>query len=364
MAISEVIPTFSNIPSTSDPTNFDSEADNFLGIQLPAFVASANTWAGQCNTVAAEVDANAAAADDSAANAAASAAYKGNWSSLTGPVVLPYSVSYNGVFYIALSAFADVTTKVPGVDVEWGALNPTTREARTSNTILGPADQGKLLDFTSGTFSQTVASAVTLGANWYCYATLTGTGAVTLDPNLSQTIDGAPTLALVHGITYLLMSNGANLITEQMAKPAGTHEVVVHTGNGHGSTNNKIRRFGTAMTNTGAAITYADSAGNGGSFTINQAGLYALQYSDSKGSAAAHHMGISVNSAALTTSVATIPVATRLVNAKGGDAGGDAIVSVARTVRLAVGDIVRAHTDGTHASAADTTLFSITKVGV
>ena len=42
------------------------------------------------------------------------------------------------------------------------------------------------------------------------------------------------------------------------------NEVRLEVGNGSGSTNTKIRRFTTAVTNTGTAMTYADSATLGG----------------------------------------------------------------------------------------------------
>lgn len=66
----------------------------------------------------------------------------------------------------------------------------------------------------------------------------------------------------------------------------GTHTIIVHTGNAMGSVNTKVRRFTTVLINTGTAITYADSATNGASFTINEAGLYSIIYNDkSSGSA-------------------------------------------------------------------------------
>jgi hypothetical protein len=138
----------------------------------------------------------------------------------------------------------------------------------------------------------------------------------------------------------------------------GNHVVSVHTGNGHGAVNTKIRRFTTAMTNTGTAITYADSANNGASFTINETGLYAITYEDSA-SGGSSYMGVSVNSAALTTSVDTIPVATRLLRA----VVGATTVSISTVVRLSATDIVRPHTGGSTDGADDKVIFTIRKVG-
>ncbi len=377
--VTETIPTFSNIPSTSDPTNFDSEADNFLGTQLPAFVTSANTWAGQVNTVAGEVNTNAttattkaseasasalaaaasaASADTYADNAAATAAFKGSWGSLSGALNIPASVEYNGSIYVLLSNLADVTTKVPGVASEWSLLTGITRETRTSNTVLGSADDSKFIDVTSGTFSQTFVAVATLGAGWMITYRNSGTGIVTLDPNSSETIEGSTTLALYPGETAMIFCNGSALFAVISSRNAGDHHVVVHTGNGHGSTNTKIRRFTTAMTNTGTAITYADSATAGASFTVNHAGLYEVHYSEVVAGSAS--LGISVNSAELTTDVQSILIATRRAIAI---AAAGQTAAVTRTLRLAAGDIVRPHSNGASTDTSDKVFFSIRKLG-
>ena len=140
----------------------------------------------------------------------------------------------------------------------------------------------------------------------------------------------------------------------------GDHSVTVHTGNGHGSTNTKIRRFTTAMVNTGTAITYADSATLGASFTINDTGIYEVCYEEPLSGAGA--FGVSLNSAALTTSIATIPVATRMAYAFHNNASGFNL-SVTRTLRLSASDVIRPHTDGAIADTTDKVFFSIRKVG-
>lgn len=143
----------------------------------------------------------------------------------------------------------------------------------------------------------------------------------------------------------------------------GDHTVVVHTGNGHGSTNNKIRRFTTAMTEVGTAITYADSATLGATFTINETGLYEVYYQDVLSSA--QTFGISLNSAALTLGIAGIPIATKMgMQISATTAGSDQCSAVTRVLRLTATDVIRAHTDGALASTADKVFFSIRKVGL
>ena len=84
----------------------------------------------------------------------------------------------------------------------------------------------------------------------------------------------------------------------------GNNCVWVHTGNGFGSTNTKHRRYTTAKTNTGTAITYADSAANGATFTINEAGDYAITMCDRNATASRDvYFGIAVNSSSGTTNI-------------------------------------------------------------
>jgi len=100
-------------------------------------------------------------------------------------------------------------TKVSGVATVVGSSVPTViRSARTSNTILGVADQGTLIDITSGTFSQTFTAAATLGSGWFVYLRNSGTGDITLDPNSSELIDGLTTYIMYPGEARLVQCTG------------------------------------------------------------------------------------------------------------------------------------------------------------
>lgn len=85
------------------------------------------------------------------------------------------------------------------------------RSDRTSNTALGTADKGKLIDITSGTFSQTFDAVGTLGDGWYCYLRNSGTGDITLDPNASETIDGLTSFVMYPGECRLVQCDGVAL---------------------------------------------------------------------------------------------------------------------------------------------------------
>ncbi len=139
---------------------------------------------------------------------------------------------------------------------------------------------------------------------------------------------------------------------------AARHSVDSDTGNGHGSTDTKIRRI-TNSTTVGTAITVANSAGNGNTYTINEEGMYFMSYDDSD-STGGRAMGISLNSAELTTSVASIVVATKLALTMG--IGANAVGFCSALKRLSPGDIVRPHTVGTMDGTTHCH-FHISKVG-
>lgn len=85
------------------------------------------------------------------------------------------------------------------------------RSARTSNVQLTAADNGKFIDITSGTFTQTFAAAATLGDGWFCYLKNGGSGDITLDPNASELIDGLTSYIMYPGEVRLVQCDGVAL---------------------------------------------------------------------------------------------------------------------------------------------------------
>ena len=135
--------------------------------------------------------------------------------------------------------------------------------------------------------------------------------------------------------------------------------VRLNTANGYGSTNTVIRRFTNAVTNQGIDITYVDSATLGASFTIANSGVYSISYSDNF--SAATQMGLSLNSAQLTTAINSINVYNVLVANTNQGANGSGAVSW--TGYLNAGSIVRAHNSGVTTGTLTTQVqFTITRV--
>lgn len=136
----------------------------------------------------------------------------------------------------------------------------------------------------------------------------------------------------------------------------------LHTGNGYGSTNNKIRRFTTTVDEIGGAITYSDSATLGATFTINDTGVYTISSTEEEGSGSTAYFGISLNSTQLTTTIASINAADRLAMSSNTGTSGLNRESCSWSGILNKGDVIRAHGSGTNDNSA-TVAFTISKQG-
>lgn len=127
------------------------------------------------------------------------------------------------------------------------------------------------------------------------------------------------------------------------------------TGNGHGSSSTCIRRI-TNSTTTGSGITAANSSTLGNTYTIGQAGVYFVRYTDQY-SGGNSYKGVTVNSAQLTTAITSCTVAD--VMALGYGTG---FTTCSGMRILAAADVVRAHTDTGPDSTADDVQFEICQV--
>ena len=171
----------------------------------------------------------------------------------------------------------------------------------------------------------------------------TGTGVFTLESpatNTDRTLtlpDEAGTIALAQSLSY----------------------VRLNTANGYGSTNTVIRRFTNVVNSVGSDITYADSATLGATFTINTAGVYSVSYGDVFTSGAS--MGISISSTQLTTNIAGITAADRLMMSSTTAVNVACVAST--TFYAAANSVIRAHTDAAASNGTpDRANFTIARV--
>jgi hypothetical protein len=148
------------------------------------------------------------------------------------------------------------------------------------------------------------------------------------------------------------------LTTAQLVQQSDS-TLKLSTNNGYGSTNTKIRRFVNIDKNIGSSISYQDSATFGASFTVLEAGEFQITYYDNFTSA--QGMGLTVNSAELTTVIDSVLTTSRLANITTQGAGSPGNVSWSGY--LEVGDVVRVHTSGVATTTAANSGFTISKQG-
>lgn len=140
---------------------------------------------------------------------------------------------------------------------------------------------------------------------------------------------------------------------------ASESQVIVNTGNGWGSTNTKIRRFANIESEIGDAITYADSATDGGSFTINARGVYHVSLTDSDSDTS--YIGLSLNSTQLTSNINNINVNDKLGSDNVGGTNQSGSTSVTRVFDK--GDVIRAHGQNNAAGTNTDVKMSVVKIG-
>lgn len=235
-----------------------------------------------------------------------------------------------------------------------GTLDETLVLPRSSNTILDISDRDKTL-IATGSYTQTFDAAATLGDGWAIDVIVDSGVILTLDPNSTETIDGATTKAIVGPASGRLVCNGAlfrtiGLIGKGLVRVAGA--------NGYGSTSNKVRRFPTLITNTGGDITYVDSATLGATFTINTTGVYSVSYTDNF-SGGSDVIGVTKNANGA-TAIRSIAAADILCASSGPASNLEGCASA--SVLLTAGDVITPHTNGGTAAGHGLTQFCIQRV--
>lgn len=156
--------------------------------------------------------------------------------------------------------------------------------------------------------------------------------------------------------SYVLDVTGTARATDILVSTFST--IHCDTGNGHGSTDTKIRRFSSCST-TGTDISMSSSAANGNTFTVNTAGVYSISYNDIN-SGGTSVVGVSVNSADKTTAIYSITYAQgkRIIGINSANVTAECSV----TLPLATSDIVYPQTDGNQNGTSDNVIFSMTRV--
>ncbi len=194
--------------------------------------------------------------------------------------------------------------------------------------------------------SSTVASSASLTSG----AVILGGGAGSAPTSLSGT-----------NTNDVLTWNGSAWVSQGSGTTASNSESYYDTGNGHGSTNTKIRRFTNARSNTGTCITYTGSSTNGDKWVLNCAGMYLAEYCDAK-STSSTVVTVTQNDSALTTNAST-PLTYAQGNRSGVYNDSTSVRCVTVAISGAVNDIIRAHDDGTNDDTTANSMFHILLAG-
>ena len=142
MPINETIPTLPTPPSTSDPANFDARADAFLG-GLPAYGAALNTFSSEANALAETVNSDSVTASDASTAAAGSANFAGAWSSLSGGLNIPASVSHEGKVWLLTVSIPNVAASEPDLgNSDWLDISPLQETNQITATASGALANG------------------------------------------------------------------------------------------------------------------------------------------------------------------------------------------------------------------------------
>lgn len=181
------------------------------------------------------------------------------------------------------------------------------------------------------------------------YLVIAETAAPSINSMLAQVTSYSGTTLIVNVISVVGSGTIAAWTISQSALITpiiGNQEAYVVTHNGYGATNTKIPRFTTSQSMQGTDITYADSAANGASFTINTTGIYSCVYQAGHGTGGM--IGWSVDSTELTTAIISITDADRLGACHLQAQHGECVVMA----YLTAGQVLRPHTDGTALDAS------------
>lgn len=252
---------------------------------------------------------------------------------------------------------------IAGDNLTGGINSKFTTVASAATPDIFATTVGNLIDYTGTSTCTGFVAAPQAGAS----RTLVCAGAAVFTAGANMLIDG-----VVSGLNYTCAAGDKVIVravtTTQFrltlqpyaATTANTSMIRYSTCNGNGSTNTAIRRFTTQQTNQGVDITYTDSAANGALFTINTPGVYSISYCDSF--SAVSGLGISLNSATLTTAVSGLTAAELLIISE--TSGPNARQAVAWTGFLPAGSLIRPHTSVTPGNGISTTntQFTITRM--
>lgn len=116
------------------------------------------------------------------------------------------------------AAIAEVASEAGGGG-GGGSGTDIVSDVRTTNTLLGTGDKGKVI-LAQAAYTQTFDAAATLGVGWSVWIkndTPDGTTVLVVNPNGSETIDGLTTITMYSGETRLIECDGSNFTSQLLS---------------------------------------------------------------------------------------------------------------------------------------------------
>lgn len=154
-------------------------------------------------------------------------------------------------------------------------------------------------------------------------------------------------------------------ITSFVATETPDSTIRVQGANGCGSTNNKIRRFTNILISEGSAVSYTDSASLGSAFTVEQDGIYHINYVEWTNGSQSSAFGISLNTTQPTTEIVSLSNVSEILAISQNEAptapGSPSVASWSGYLKK--GDVVRPHINNNTLTNAAAASFTMSKVG-
>lgn len=162
------------LPDAPLPTDstavFNSKAFEFVAA-LDPFVTETNALALEVDNDRAAAEAAKIAASASASAAVAAANFKGAWTTLTGALAIPASVTHLGKIWLLTESIANVAAEVPGTSTKWLAVSvnfaspdPIGSSTPNSGTFTTLADQkGDVRDIPKSGSAKTSSYTLVVG---------------------------------------------------------------------------------------------------------------------------------------------------------------------------------------------------------
>jgi hypothetical protein len=261
----------------------------------------------------------------------------------------------NGTYATFIYVSSTSNWKLQSIPKVYSATSTSTKTIsnQASAYTVVASDLGKIINCTSGTFTVGLTAAASLGSGFTCTiwnTSNTSTDAITIDPNLTETIDGVATLVLRRGEGLAIVCNGTNWQIDDKKPMRGYAENISSSSDRPIATgNDSVSLGGTSSGNYSVSIggncsgTYSIAIGKGNNACSSSYGVALGAWAVAGGTYGSVSIGYG--------SSATVSYGTAL----GAASSGSAAVSVTGAGAMALGGSYASGTDSFAAAIGDNT---------